>query len=164
MLLLSDCKLCDDEAVASFLKVDETLEEVYLRYNNIGPRGMKAIADAVKHNNTVWYLGLDGNQIRDEGADELIDALTQNVCIIELCACYNEIAPESMVAIKYLTETRNAILIPAAVCRASLYLIFARRVTADAGMFSIFPKEIVRMIAMAVWATRKDPKWIEAVK
>jgi hypothetical protein len=48
----------------------------------------------------------------------------------------------------------------------ALYLIAARRVTpiADAGILSIFPKEIVKMIAMAVYATRKDPAWIKAVE
>ena len=70
-----------------------------------------------------------------------------------------------MVTIEYLTQTRNKVLVPAAARRASLYLITARRAmpVADAGDFAIFPKEIVRMIAMAVWATRKDPAWIEAV-
>ena len=70
-----------------------------------------------------------------------------------------------MAPIEYLTKTRNRVLIPAAARRASLYLIAARRATpiADSGILAIFPKEIVKMIAMAVWATRKDPKWIEAV-
>jgi hypothetical protein len=78
----------------------------------------------------------------------------------------NNIAPESVATIQYLTQTRNRVLIPAAARRASLYLIAARRATpiADAGNLAIFPKEIIRMIAMAVYATRKDPAWIKAVE
>ena len=57
----------------------------------------------------------------------------------------------------------NQILIPAAVRRASLYLVAARRSVANAGAIGIFPKEIVKMIAIKVWETRKDPIWIEAL-
>ena len=167
VLDLSYCRIGDDGAVtgAAFIKVDDTLEGVYLVCSNIGPRGAKAIADAVKHNKTLRLLSLIRNPIGDEGADAFIDALNHNVCLTELYVNYNSIAPASEATIKYLPATRNRVLIPAATRRASLYLIAARRATpiADAGDFAIFPKEIVRMIAMEVWATRKDPKWIEAV-
>jgi hypothetical protein len=167
-LYLNYCGIGDDEAVkvAAFIKGNDTVEELYLGNNNIGSRGAKPIADALKYNKKVWYLGLGGNQIGREGAESLIDALNHNVCITELYLYGNNIAPESEAPIQYLTWTRNRVLIPAAARHASLYLIAARRATpiADAGILAIFPKEIVRMIAMAVWATRKDPKWIEAVK
>jgi hypothetical protein len=132
---------------------------------NIGPRGANAIADALKCNKKVWHLGLTYNQIGDQGADSLIDALSQNVCMTGLYVLGNNIARESVATIKYLTQTRNKTLIPAAARRASMYLIAARRTTpiADAGILAIFPKEIVRMIAMAVYATRKDLAWIKAV-
>ena len=167
VLNLGDCQLCDEVLiVAAFLKFDETVDEVWLSGNYIGPFGAKAIADALKYNKKVWLLNLFHNQIEQEGAEALIDALNHNICILELDVNYNSITPESEATIEYLIQTRNKTLIPAAARRASLYLIAARRATpiADAGHFAIFPKEIVRMIAMAVWATRKDPKWIEAVK
>jgi hypothetical protein len=167
VLNLINCELGDDGAVkvAAFIKDDDSVEKVLLWGNNIGPRGAKALADALKHNKKVSYLDLTSNPFGDGEADAFIDALSHNVCITELYVD-DDIAPESMVTIEYLTQTRNAILIPAATRRASLYLIAARRATpiADAGHLAIFPKEIVRLIAMAVWATRKDPKWIEAVK
>jgi hypothetical protein len=75
----------------------------------------------------------------------------------------NIIAPKARATIEYLAGTRNAILIPAAVRRASLSLIAARRNIAGAGILAIFPKEIVKMIAMEVYATRKDPIWIDAL-
>jgi hypothetical protein len=161
------CEIGDDGAVkvAAFIIVDDTLEEVYLSGNNIGPRGAMAIADALKENKKVWYLRLNGNQIGDQGADAIIDALSRNVGLTRLLIFGNNIAPESEATIEYLTRSRNKTRIPAAVRRTSLYLIAARRATpfTDAGILSIFPKEIIKMIAMAVWATRKDPKWIEAV-
>jgi hypothetical protein len=167
VLNLWNCGICDDGAVkvAAFIKFDDTLETVWLDCNSIGPRGAKAIAEAVKCNKKVWYLILTFNPIGDDGADALIDALSHNVCLTELYVTDNNISPKSMATIEYLTQTRNRVLIPAAVRRASLYLIAARRSTpvADAGILAIFPKEIVRMIAMAVYATRKDPAWIKAV-
>ena len=167
-LYLDSYGIGDDGAVkvAAFIKVDDTVEAVNLYGNYIGSRAAKAIADALKHNKKVWFLNLGGNPIGDEGADALIDALSQNVCMTGLYVLGNNIARGSVATIKYLTGTRNAIQIPAAARRASLYLIAARRATpiSNAGDFAIFPKEIVRLIAMAVWATRKDPKWIEATK
>jgi hypothetical protein len=64
-----------------------------------------------------------------------------------------------------ISQTRNEILIPAAVRRASLLLVGTRRSLplSDAGMFSMMPKEIVRMVAMKVWASRRDPIWIQSL-
>ena len=75
----------------------------------------------------------------------------------------NNITAEQRETFQYLTHTRNKDLIPAAVRRASLYLIAARRIIDDAGALSCFPKEIVKMIAMQLWATRKEPIWIQAL-
>ena len=166
-LYLYNCKLGDDEAVivAAFLKVDDIVEELDLGFNRIEPRGAKAIANALKYNKTVWYLDLGNNLIGDQGVDSLINALSHNVCIIELYVNDDYIYPKTEATIEYLTKTRNKVLIPATVRQASLYLIAARRATpiADSGALAIFPKEIVRMIAIEVWATRKDPIWIQAL-
>jgi hypothetical protein len=145
------------------LKHDETVNRLYLLSCKIGNLGAKAIAEALKHNETVEFLELSENHIGDDGAEELIDALSSNVFIGCLPVWSNKLAPEARAVIKYLTETRNKILIPAAVRCASLSLIAARRNIADAGNFAIFPKEIVKMIAMEVYATRKDPIWINAL-
>ena len=167
VLSLRSCRFGDDGAVtvAAFIKVNDTLEQVYLYGCNIGPRGAKAIADALERNKKVCILGLTFNQIGQVGADFLIDALSHNVCLISFDVTHNNVPPESMSTIKYLTQTRNKTLIPNAVRRTSLYLIAARRASpvTDSSDLAIFPKEIVRMIALAVWATRKDPKWIETV-
>ena len=164
-LNLDDCEIGDDgaEIVADFLKHDETVIGVSLHNCNIGPRGAKAIAESLKHNQTVEYVNLFENPIGDEGAEALIDALSYNVCMKWLSVFTNMIAPKLEVTITYLTETRNEILIPAAVRRASLSLIAARRNIIDAGNLAIFPKDIVKMIAMEVYATRREPIWINSL-
>ena len=103
------------------------------------------------------------NHIGNEGAEALIDAHNHNVCMTQMNLFDNNITLEFESSIRYIHFTRNEILISAAVRRASLYLITARRTIADAGNLSIFPREIIKMIAMQVWATRKDPIWIGAI-
>jgi hypothetical protein len=151
------------EIVADFLKHDNTVERVYLGYCKIGPRGVKAIAESLKHNQTVEEMYLFLNPIGGKGAEALIEALNLNVCMEFLTATDESVGPKLQATMKYLTETRNQILIPAAVRRASLSLIAARRSIADAGNLAMFPKEIVKMIAIEVWATRKEPIWINAL-
>ena len=158
MLDLSKCRLGDNGAVsvATFIKVDDPVKVVWLYDCNIRARGAKAIADSLKRNKTVWDLDLRYNMIRDEAADFFIDALSHNICLNRISIVKTNISPESEATIEYLTETRNAILIPAAARRASLYLIAARRATpiSDAGDVALFPKEIVKMIAVAVRPAR----------
>ena len=149
--------------VADFLRHNGTVKKVNLAGCDIDPHGVEEIADAIKHNRSVEHLELSYNFI-GEGAESLVNAFEHNVCICELLTeGYHIIPPEAEVILVYLAETRNAILIPAAVRRTSLYLITGRRIAANAGALLIFPKEIVKMIAMQVWATRKEPVWINAL-
>ena len=151
------------EIVADFLKHDETVRKVWLYGCHIGSCGVKAMAESLKHNQTLEYLDISDNQIGDECAAALIDSLAHNVFITCALLYSTNVTPESEMTIKFLTETRNKILIPAAVRRASLSLIAARRSITNAGILACFPKEIVKMIAMEVWATCKDPIWIETL-
>ena len=82
--------------------------------------------------------------------------------------------------VRYLTRTRNRVLIPAAVRRASLCVVTARLST-NAGpsyFFFFCPKDVLRLIAniqvLATWndslwiqtveeTVRQDPKWIKAL-
>ena len=152
--------------VAEFLKVNETVTGVGLIQCNIDSLGAKLIADALKLNKTALEIELGGNLIQQEVGEALIDALNYNVCIKKFYNISREIATESPIAaIKYLTETRNKVIIPDAVRCAALYLIGIRRNPNYDGMgyFSIIDKNMVKMIAMEVWATRKDPIWLEAL-
>jgi hypothetical protein len=154
---------CGAQNVADFLMHDEMVGTLWLRSCNIGPHGLKAISEALKYNHAIKSLNVTFNQIGDEGAKALISALNHNVCITALYLQDQTIAPKLQGTIEYLTDTRNNILIPAVVRRASLFLIAARRNITSAGGLAIFPKEIVKMIAMEVWATRKEPIWINAL-
>ena len=61
---------------------------------------------------------------------------------------------------------RNEKLIPAAVNRAVVFVIGIRQSCNLAGMghFAIIGKDVVKLIAQMVWADRKDPKWLEALR
>ena len=117
------------------------------------------IAEALRTNKTLEEMDLGYNGFGEEGREALINALSHNVWIRKLYVFSRVNHPR----IKYLTQTRNKVMIPAAVRRASLCLIHARRNTATAGALACFPKEIVKLIAMEVWATRNDPKWLETL-
>ena len=165
LLDLESCQIGDDgaEIVAAFLQHDETVREVHLWDCRIGLRGAKAIACALQHNETIRVLSLDGNQITNKGAEALIGALNSNVSIIALNVNANTLNLKAKVIIKYRSRTRNRDLIPAAARRASLYIITAHRTLGNAGDLSILPKEIVKMIAMEVYATRREPIWIRVL-
>ena len=142
------------------------LKTVVLYDCDIGLDGVKVLAEAIKLNKSVEHLNLEENNFRDDalaGGEALIDALKFNVCITYLDVFDNDISDEALAIISYLTRTRNEFLVPAAVRQAALCLVSARCSIGDSGILSVFPKEIVKMIAMNVWATRKDPVWIEAV-
>ena len=163
---LNCCHIGDPgaESLAEFFKGDATVKNAVLWGCNIGPRGAEAIADALKHNDTLCILHLPQNDFGDEGAHALIDALSHNVAMKKLSVTFGTgMADESRATIDHLSQTRNEILIPAAVQKISFLLIAARCSPIGAGDFSVFPKEIVKMIAMQVWATRKDPIWIQAL-
>ena len=163
VLLLSYRLVGDDgaEIIADFLKHNDSVRKVFLTSCGLGVRGAKAIAEALKHNKTVWLLDLGGNQLG--GADPFIDAFNYNVCLMSVHVVGRCPSLRALVTIDYLTTTRNGKLVPAAVRRASLCLISARCTIAGAGDFSVLPKEIVRMIAIEVWASRKDPRWLETL-
>ena len=164
-LYLDGCRLghVGTDIVAEFLRENETVKFVLLWNCNIGSGGAIAIADALKHNRTVEVLDIKDNRCAS-AAPELIDMLLNyNVCIKVMSVSRNQLSVKSEAKIKYLTETRNKILIPDAVRRATLFIVSARRIVADAGLLCVIPKEIVKMIAIEIWATRKDPIWIQAL-
>ena len=165
---LDVCRIGDKgaERIAKFLRHDEIVKSVWLKWCDIGSQGLKAIAQALRYNKAVELLSVTGNQFGNEFAEALIDTLNYNVCMTELRAGRRQdktIAAELLTTLDYLLETRNKLLIPTAVRRASLCIIVAHCTRDNAGAFSGFPKEIVKMIAMQVWATRKDPIWIEVL-
>ena len=155
----------DAEVVANFLASNKTVTKVRLDYNHIETDGAKALAEALKCNNSVRWLALYSNEIGNEGAEALITVFATNVSLGFVKLGGNAIADEKKEMIQYLSATRNEILIPNAVRSAALFLIVIRRASDLEGMgyFAVIDKNIVRMIAMEVWATRRDPIWIDAL-
>lgn len=117
----------------------------------------------MEHNRTVDVVNIAMNPIGTDGAAALANLLRHNVCLTGLVSWDDSYhAPESEASIKSDTTRRNARVIPFVVRRASLFLIAARLRPTDMGTLGIFPKEIVKMIAIEVWATRTEPDWISA--
>jgi len=78
-LYLEGNKLGDAGAthVANLLKADDCpLVHLFLGANQIGPEGAAQLADALPTNKTLTKLYLEGNSIREEGADAFVKALT----------------------------------------------------------------------------------------
>ena len=161
-LNLMRCDVSDEGAIAlaSLLANGSHLEVLCLQGNQIGEAGMKALANALKHNQSLQVLGIwDVPGLDEEGVeDAFIEGLQNNVTLIELDGI--ELSEIERLLL------RNTEEIPAAVRRAALLLIGIRRSTDIEGMgdFAVFPKDIVRLIAQTVWATRRDPIWIRALK
>ena len=158
-LNLRYCGISDDGAIAlaSLLEHGSHLETLFLNVNGIGEAGLKALANALKHNQHLRHLiVLTDPELEVENA--FFEALQTNVSLIML----DGIESSEIEALLL----RNQEHIPAAVRRAALLLIGIRRSTDIEGMgnFAVFPKDIVRLIAQTVWATRRDPVWIQALK
>ena len=169
VLNLTNCDIGDSggHVVAAFLEHNKSTFQALLGVCSIGLHGIKILVEALKSNETLEMMYLVGNEVGDEGGDALIDALSFNVCITEVCHIgyvYN-MDMQRREIVDYLTKTRNKCLIPAAVRRVSLFLIGIRCSSPGLGMgdLAILPSEIVKMITMEVWASRRDPKWIQAL-
>ena len=61
--------------MAGALKGNDSLATLEVNGNNIGPDGMIALVDAIKDNNNLRTLELSYNPIGDKGAKALIDVL-----------------------------------------------------------------------------------------
>ena len=166
------------QVVADFLKDDNTLQLVLLGSrvsfgidadeigNMLGMDGITALAEALKHNRTVDSLGLERTWFGEEAGKALLECFNSNVSIEILSIDDTGLSPELQGNLEFLANSRNRVLIPDVVREAALLLILARRSSNsdDMGTLAALPKDVVRLIAMRVWATNKDPKWIEAVE
>ena len=148
----------DVAIVGKVIKHDEIVRIVYLQRCHIDPQGVCDVAEALKSNQIVRILRLDDNLIGNEGAKAFISALAHNCCVIWISVFDSSTDAELEASIKYLTGTRNKILIPAAVRRVSLLLVGIRRSLPLSGaeMFLMMPKEIVKM-------SRRDQIWIQTI-
>ena len=72
------------KVIADALKVNHSLEKLYLSWNNIGDDGAKMIADALKVNHSLKSLNLCSNNITADGAKKIADALIVNYSLESL--------------------------------------------------------------------------------
>jgi Ran GTPase-activating protein (RanGAP) involved in mRNA processing and transport len=76
-----------------------SLTSLNLEWNNIGDEGAKALADALGKDSRLTSLGLFGNSIGDEGAKALADALGKNSGLTSLYLGANNIGAEGAKAL-----------------------------------------------------------------
>src|SRR6202042_1944373 len=87
------------KAIADALRLNNTITNIDLTVNKIGDESAKAIADALKVNNTITDIDLFGNQIGDEGAKAIADALKVNDTITVIGLFSNQIGDDGEKAI-----------------------------------------------------------------
>ena len=166
-LNLGRCDIGDEEAIllADFLRRNKTVRKVRLVDNRFGRLGLANIMDALKKNQRVHHLSLSFNQLTDLDAELILDLLDRNVTLTSIDLRSNRISQRLLKEIAYRSEKRNLDLVVDTVRRAALFLIGIRRSLplSGAGRLALLPKEIIKLIAVDVWATRKDFEWIAAV-
>ena len=62
-------------SVHDFLLVNSVCKQIELSFNNLGPRGATAIANALRDNRSIAELRMSSCQIGDDGALELADVI-----------------------------------------------------------------------------------------
>lgn len=74
------CNIGDEKviALAEALKTNESLQRLYLGYNDAKAGGIAAIAEALKTNKALKEISLEGNDVQDAGAILIAEALKVN--------------------------------------------------------------------------------------
>lgn len=98
-------------------------------------------------------------EVTVEFENTITDVLeSSNVSLLYLGICWANLEIDELL-------WRNKNFVPVAVRHAALLLIGIRQSNSADGMgaFAVCPKDVVKLIAMQVWATRTDPIWIESL-
>jgi hypothetical protein len=91
------CNNIGDEGakyLSEAIKLNSTLQKIYLGYNDIGDEGAKYLADGFKLNSTLQVIYLEGNYIGAEGAKYLAEAIRLNSTLQEIYLGYNDIGAD----------------------------------------------------------------------
>ena len=97
------------KAIALALKENETLKSLDLAHNQITDVGAEAIALALKENKTLTSLDLESNQITDVGAEAIMLALTENKTLASLNLNNNQITYVGAKAIALALEFNDTL-------------------------------------------------------
>eukprot|EP00571_Detonula_confervacea_P009813 CAMPEP_0172300584 /NCGR_PEP_ID=MMETSP1058-20130122/2642_1 /TAXON_ID=83371 /ORGANISM="Detonula confervacea, Strain CCMP 353" /LENGTH=268 /DNA_ID=CAMNT_0013010407 /DNA_START=442 /DNA_END=1245 /DNA_ORIENTATION=- len=103
-------KISLEEAVTRLRSNDDTFTELSLHGNNIDDEGARELADALKENNILVYLDLESNKIGDEGARSLADALTGNKTLTYLYLRSNDIGDDGARAMADALKGNNTLI------------------------------------------------------
>ena len=103
-LYINDNSISDDGAVAisDGLKCNSSLQELNISHNKITNEGAKMIGEAIKVNKTLQKLYITHNSISDDGAAAISDGLKCNSSLQELHISWNNITKEG---IKFIAES-----------------------------------------------------------
>jgi len=99
----------DGILIGSDLQFMAVMTELELSGNEIGDEGAKAIAEALKVNAVLTELRLGANNIGDDGAKVIAEALKVNAVLTKLSLWENSIGPEGAIAIAEALKV-NAVL------------------------------------------------------
>ena len=100
-------KPADSILIASDLQFMAALTELTLWSNNIGDDGAKAIAEALKVNVVLTELRLGGNTIGNEGAKAIAEALKVNTVLTKLWLNDNKIGDKGKQAVWVVVKDRS---------------------------------------------------------
>lgn len=82
------------KALSGALKVNSSLTNLNLRFNQIGASGAQALSDALEINTTLTKLDLSDNDISASGTQFLSKALEINASLTSLNLCHNKIGEQ----------------------------------------------------------------------
>ncbi|CAF1508664.1 unnamed protein product [Didymodactylos carnosus] len=97
------------KAIAEALKTNQTLTALGINSNNISAEGAKAIAEALKTNKTLTVLGINSNNISAEGAKAIAEALKTNKTLTALDINSNNISDAGAKAIAEALKTNQTL-------------------------------------------------------
>ena len=148
--------------LATYLTNNTVLTHVWLNDNDIGGPGMLYLARALEGNQTIVELRLaDNPRILDDSGELLYQALSKNRSLryIDLLGTRIQKRRGHLQRLAQRNQLAYEAIKPAR--RASLYLIAVCQQSDWEGMgdLKIIPKNVVILIARAVYATRWDTCW-----
>ena len=86
-----------------------TLEELYMWLTQLSSQGAIYLFNAVKDNNTLKRLLIDGNSITDDACNVIITALERNSCLVTLSMYHNPLSSEATLNIVRCLEVNNTL-------------------------------------------------------
>ena len=86
-----------------------TLEVLYMWHTELSSQGAIHLFNAVKDNNTLKKLKIDGNSITDDACDVITTALEKNSCLVTLSMNHNPLSSEAIINIVRCLEVNKTL-------------------------------------------------------